>query len=78
MGYVDPVLVCRDCAPVCKMEEEFLRNQLKSLINGEAVYNTRTGLWDWTVELEVDWRWTGTFKHYSRRGPGSRDKMGGH
>jgi len=34
MGYVDPVLVCRDCAAICKSEEEFLQHYLKPLMNG--------------------------------------------
>lgn len=34
MGYVDPVLVCKNCVSVCKMEEEFLHNQLKLLVHG--------------------------------------------
>ena len=36
MGYVDPVLVCRDCAAICKSEEEFLQHYLKPLMNGES------------------------------------------
>ena len=34
MGYVDPVLVCKDCAIVCRSEEDFFQHHLKTLING--------------------------------------------
>ena len=34
MGYVDPVLVCHTCVPVCKTEEEFMHHQLKLLVHG--------------------------------------------
>ena len=36
MGFVDPVLVCMGCAPVCKMEDDFYKHHLKLLINGKS------------------------------------------
>ena len=37
LGYVDPVLVCSKCSPTCKSEEEFMKNKLKILIEGQSV-----------------------------------------
>jgi hypothetical protein len=34
MRYVDPVVVCKTCIPVCKAEEEFFKTHLEKLIAG--------------------------------------------
>ena len=39
MGFVDPVLVCRNCGPACKAEDDFFQHHLKLLLNGQYSFN---------------------------------------
>ena len=41
MGYVDPVLVCKKCSPTCKSEEDFMKNRLKLLVEGEPSLHSK-------------------------------------
>ena len=37
MGFVDPVRVCQECAPVTRKEQVFFDNELKVLFKGTQI-----------------------------------------
>ena len=37
MRYVDPVVVCKTCIPICKTEDEFFQTHIETLTTGIVI-----------------------------------------